>query len=424
MDITPVKERLKNGVRFLHVKTPWTKAATILVLTKVGSRYEDARTNGISHFVEHLMFKGTPKRPTTLHISGALDRVGAEYNAFTGKDYTGYYIKVPREHMPMAADTIFDMLLHSRFDEEEVQRERKVILEEIKMYEENPLMHIEDLFESTLYKGSSLGWNIAGTKESMMRIKRDDIVKFVNRNYSPKNVVVVVVGDLDDSVLETIRGACAEFSSHKGPSKKYPPGVIKKGISMSVQHKEAIEQVQFSVGFPAYGTGDKRLPALKLLHVALGGNMSSRLFISVRERRGLAYTVRTDVSPFDDIGSFRVQAGLDAARLKEAIKVIMAELARAKKGLTKKELNDSKEYIRGKISLGFEDTLEIADWYGKQELFEQKTESPDEKINDYMKVTLEDVKKVANEVIDSRTISAALIGPFETEKEFLSLLTV
>lgn len=424
MDITPIKERLKNGVRFLHVKTPWTKAATILVLTKVGSRYEDARTNGISHFVEHLMFKGTAKRPTTLHISGALDRVGAEYNAFTGKDYTGYYVKVPREHMPMAADTIFDMLLHSKFDEQEVQRERKVILEEIKMYEENPLMHIEDLFEATLYKGSSLGWNIAGTKESMMRITRDDIVKFVNRNYSPKNIVVVVVGDLEDSVLETIRVTCAEFSSHKGPMKKYPPGAIKKGVSMSIQHKQAVEQVQFSVGFPAYGNSDKRLPALKLLHVALGGNMSSRLFISVRERRGLAYTVRTDVSPFDDIGSFRVQAGLDAARLKEAIKVIMAELSRVKKGLTKKELADSKEYIRGKISLGFEDTLEIADWYGKQELFEQKTESPDEKINDYMKVTLEDVKKVANEVIDSRTISAALIGPFESEKEFLPLLKV
>lgn len=421
MHIAPIRERLKNGVRFLQVKTPWTKAATILVLTKVGSRYEDARTNGISHFVEHLMFKGTEKRPNTLAISGALDRVGAEYNAFTGKDYTGYYIKIPREHFPVAADTVFDMLTHSKFAEEELQRERKVILEEIKMYEENPLMHIEDLFESALFKGSTLGWNIAGSKASMMRITREDVVNFVKRNYSPKNIVVAVVGDLEKPVLDAVRDSCAEFSAHKGPAKKFAPATVAKGVSMRV-HTQAVEQVQFSVGFPAYGYGDKHLPALKLLHVALGGNMSSRLFISVRERRGLAYTVRTDVSPYNDIGSFRVQAGLDAARLKEAITVIMQELARAKKGITKKELQDSKEFIRGKISLGFEDTLEIADWYGKQELIEGTILTPEEKIDSFMKVTLDDVKKVADTVIQDRTIAAGLIGPFENEKEFLPLL--
>lgn len=422
MNIIPTRERLKNGVRFLHVKTPWTKAATILVLTKVGSRYEDKRINGISHFLEHLMFKGTTKRPTTLDISGALDRVGAEYNAFTGKDYTGYYIKVPREHMPMAADTVFDMLLHSKFDEAEINRERKVVLEEIKMYEENPLMHIEDLFESKLYQGSSLGWNIAGNKETMGNITREDIVRFVQKNYSPKNIVVVVVGDLEESVVAHMRSACDAFSQHAGPAKKYPAVAIKKGVSMALQTKASIEQVQFSVGFPAYGHGSKHLPALKLLHVALGGNMSSRLFISVRERRGLAYTVRTDVSPYEDVGSFRVQAGLDAARIKEAVQVIMQELKKAKKGLTKKELADAKEFIRGKISLGFEDTLEIADWYGKQELLEQKIESPEDKINDYLNVTLDEVRQVANDVINPKTIAAALIGPFESEKEFLPLL--
>ncbi len=421
MNINPVKERLKNGARFIHVKTPWTKAATILVLTKVGSRYEDARTNGISHFVEHLMFKGTTKRPNTLSISGPLDRVGAEYNAFTGKDYTGYYVKISREHFDMAAETIFDMLVNSKFDDTELQRERKVILEEIKMYEENPLMHIEDLFESALYQGSTLGWNIAGSKESMGRITREDIVKFVNRNYTPKNTVIVAVGDLNDSEIEKVRHLTAGLSAHKGPAKHYAPATVKKGVSMRL-HKQAVEQVQFSVGFPAYGYGDKRLPALKLMHIALGGNMSSRLFISIRERRGLAYSVRTDVSPYDDVGSFRVQAGLDTARLKEAIKVIMAELKKAKKGLTKKELSDAKEFIRGKISLGFEDTLEIADWYGKQELIEGKIESPEEKISRYLAVTMEDVKKVANEVIDEKVIAAGLIGPYESEKEFLPLL--
>ena len=322
------KRILKNGVRTILVPLPSTKAATILVLFRVGSRYETPNTNGIAHFVEHMMFKGTKKRPTTLDISQALDRYGAEYNAFTSKDYTGYYIKIDRDKLGEAMDILFDMLLHSKLDAKEVDKERKVIFEEIKMHDENPLMHVDDMFESVLFNGSPLGWDIAGTKESMSKVTQKNIVDFVHDYYRPSRTLVVVCGNVDEHIFKDVEQGTRGMKEPKNKEHVWSPHKfaphptsghpLPRGEGrVRVQYKE-LEQTQLMLGFPAYKYGDKRLRALSIMHTILGGTMSSRLFVSVREKRGLAYTVRTDVGNYEDTGVFSVHAGLDAARVPEA----------------------------------------------------------------------------------------------------------
>ena len=419
------KRILKNGVRTVLVPLPSTKAATVLVLFRVGSRYETPNTNGIAHFVEHMMFKGTKKRPTTLDISQALDRYGAEYNAFTSKDYTGYYIKIDRDKLGEAMDILFDMLLHSKLDPKEVDKERKVIFEEIKMHDENPLMHVDDMFESVLFNGSPLGWDIAGTKESMSKVSQKNIADFVHNYYRPSRTLVVVCGNVDEHIFKDVENATRELKEPKNKEHVWSPhkfSVRKESARLRVEFKE-LEQTQLMLGFPAYKYGDPKLRALSIMHTILGGTMSSRLFVSVREKRGLAYTVRTDVGNYEDTGVFSVHAGLDAARVPEAIKVIRQELAKmAKTGVTAKELADAKSAIKGRIVLSLEESNDLAGWFAKQELFMGKMETPEERFKQLEKVTREDVLRVAREIIQPSKMAAAVIGPFKDEekvKEYL-----
>jgi len=403
------------------VPLPSTKAATVLVLFRVGSRYETPNTNGIAHFVEHMMFKGTKKRPTTLHISKALDRYGAEYNAFTSKDYTGYYIKIDRDKLGEAMDILFDMLLHSKIDPAEVDRERKVIFEEIKMHDENPLMHIEDMFEGVLFNGSTLGWDIAGTKESMSKVTRQNIVDFVHDYYRPSRTLVVVCGNVDEHIFKDVENGLKELKEPKKKEHVYAPHP-----TLSLREREAagrvrvqckeLEQTQLMLGFPGYKYGDPRLLPLSLMHVILGGTMSSRLFVSVREKRALAYSVRTDVGSYEDTGSFAVHAGLDAARVPEAIKVIRAELTRmVKSGVTTRELEDAKNTIKGRTVLSLEESNDLAGWFAKQELFQEKMETPEERFKKLDAVRASDVLRVAREIIRPARMAAAVIGPFKDE---------
>lgn len=411
------KRVLKNGVRCVLVPLPSTKAVTILVLFRVGSRYETRDTNGVAHFVEHLMFKGTKKRPSTLHISKELDRFGAEYNAFTGKDLTGYYVKIDRQRLPEAMDILFDMLLHSKFAPEEIDRERKVILEEIKMYRENPLMNIDNLFEEALFSGSTLGWNIAGTPESMAKITRQDIVDFTRDYYRPSRALVIICGNVDEHVFKDVEAGTRELNEPRLREKKWKEWKTKKQQKINIEFKE-LEQTQLMLGWPSYGYDDDRLPALSILHTVLGGSMSSRLFVAVRERRGLAYAVRTEAGSYEDTGVFAVHAGLDAGRLPEAIKVIRRELARVvKSGITRHELEDAKNTIKGRTVLNLEESNDLAGWYAKQELFLNKMETPEEKFKKLDAVTRADVLRVAREIIKPSRMSAAIIGPLKDKKK-------
>lgn len=419
---------LKNGSRVVLVPMQETKAFTVQVLLPVGSRHESRVMNGGSHFLEHMMFKGTKRRPNTQIISRALDAIGAEYNAFTGKDHTGYYIKAGAEHAELLLDMLSDMLYHSVFDPKEFERERTVIIEEIHMYEDNPMMFVDELFEQELFRGNTLGWRISGAKEDIQKMKLADVAAYRKKHYRPSGLVIALAGKLPENVTDLVEryfDAVKEQATAK--PKAFAPfraASMPKGPKAVVHYKET-EQVQCMLGFPGYGYGNPRLPAQSVLATILGGNMSSRLFTQVRERRGLAYMVRAGVSPYQDVGAFAVHAGLRKDKVDEAIALILSELKKTKTApIGAEELTRGKEYIKGKITLGLEESNEVADFYGRQELFQKKMESPEEKIAKIMAVSAKDVQAAARDILRVERLRLAVIGPFADAARFQKLLKV
>ncbi len=417
--------KLKNGARLIQVPSHDTQAATVLVLFEVGSRYENLRLSGASHYVEHMMFKGTKKRPNTSMISRDLDSVGADYNAFTGKDYTGYYIRLDAAHTALAIDMLHDMLFQSLYDPKECQRERKVILEEINMYEDNPIMHAEELLEELVYEGTPLARNIAGTPQTMSGITRKMLTEYRDRYYAPSRMVVSIAGKIDDAAVELLDQTFGAIKEPKRKPKTYLPGKLRAGgPRLALKFKET-EQVQFTLGFPGYALGHQKLPALTVLSTVLGGGMSSRLFTEVRERRGLAYSVRASASSYQDCGNLAIQAGLTKARVEEGIRTILKELGDiAKNGITKEELHRAKEYIKGKTILGLEESSALAEFFARQELLTRKMETPEEKIAKIAAVGREDVQAAARQIFRTDRLSAAIIGPFKDEADFKKILKV
>jgi predicted Zn-dependent peptidase len=413
---------LKNGVRTHLIPFAGTEAATLLVLCKVGSRYEYPAINGASHFIEHLMFKGTKKRPRTLDISRALDSVGAEYNAYTGKDLTGYYVKVDGRHLALAIDILHDMLFHSRYAPAEVKRERTVIMEEINMYHDNPIMHVEDLLETAMFDGNTLGWEIAGSHETMRTMMRSAVIAYRDLYYIPSRLVIAVAGKLDErtrGLLEKTFGSVKD--GHREAKEFTPFGTMpsKRTPRARVQFKDT-KQIQIALGFPSFGVSDSRDVPARVLAMILGGTMSSRLFVAVRERRGLAYMVRASHSPYEDTGNFMIQAGLDKARLDLAIKTIFNELRSIKKkGPTASELKLAKDYAHGKFLLQLEDSSDRAEFYARQELFLGRAEDPAAYLKKISRVTAKEAQKVANEILEHGRLSVAGIGPFKDSAALL-----
>lgn len=416
-------QRLKNGMRVHLVPFAGTEAVTLLVLVKVGSRHESLKLWGASHFVEHLMFKGTKKRPKTVDISRELDRYGAEYNAYTGKDLTGYYVKIDAARVGVAVDLLYDMLFNSKFDEKEMAREKNVIIEEIKMYEENPIMHVEDLLEEVMFDGHVLGRNIAGTAKSMKAMKRTDVLAYHDTFYSASNMTIVMAGKLPKDAKAKLEATFGKIKEREVPTVGgHFTGRTPTDIPLVRVQTKPLEQIQVAIGFEAPPRGHKDMEALKLLGVILGGTMSSRLFIEVRERRALCYNVRTSIDTYEDVGIFSIRAGLDAARLTLAMDTIMAEIRKVLAGgVTIKELEMAKDNIRGGMMLRLEDSSEQAEFFGRQELFFGEALTPDERMKRFTAVTLEDIHRVAKYVLDFRKMSIAAIGPYKDDKAFLKL---
>lgn len=423
--MTPKITKLKNGLTILRIPNKNTKALTVLILVKVGSRYEAKKINGVSHFVEHLMFKGTTRRPSTLDLSRELDKVGAEFNAYTGKDHTGYYIKVTSSKLRLALDLLSDMLYHSKFEADEIMREKGVILEEINMYEDNPLMYCESLLEELAFKNEvSLGQQISGPRKNIKRITRKEIVDYRNAYYAPNNMVLALAGNFDKAALKMIN---KYFGGQKKKRSfpKYPAFKAAQQRPRTTLFYKATEQVQIALGLPAYPYQDKRLAALNLLAIILGGNMSSRLFIKIREQMGLAYFVKADLNIYQDTGLFAIQAGLDKSRIAEALTEILEELKRLKTDLVdKKELLKAKTYIKGKVDLSLEDSSEQASWYAAQKVLTNKMESPAEKLKKINAVTPKQIQAVARELFKTKNINLALIGPFKEKNKFNKLLKI
>lgn len=418
------KSTLKNGTRVIMVPSHDTQACTVLVLFEVGSRYESEKLAGASHFVEHMMFKGTKRRPNTMDISRDLDSVGADYNAFTGKDYTGYYIRLTAAKTELAVDMLNDMLFHSTYAHEECEREREVIKEEINMYEDNPMMMAEELLEQLVYSGT-LARPIAGTHRTMDGIKRAALVKYRDAQYAPSKTVIAVAGKIGPEVPALLEATFGKVREPKKKPSKYPKSSLRRGgPRLALKFKET-EQVQFTLGFPGFPYGHKKMAALSVLSTILGGGMSSRLFTEVRERRGLAYSVRSSLSPYQDVGNVAIQAGLTKAKIEEGISVILKELGKAvKSGVTAEELTRAKEYIKGKTVLGLEESSALAEFFAKQELLQRRIQTPEEKLAKIDAVTRADVKAVAREVFRTKHLSAALIGPYKDKTPFMKLLRI
>lgn len=416
--------KYKNGLTSIISPQIGTNATTVLVAVKVGSRFEPSKYNGIAHFTEHLMFKGTKSRPSTLLISRELDSIGADFNAFTGKEYTGYYIKADAKHLFFTLDILADMLNNSLLAEQEIEREKGVIVEEINMYEDAPMMMLEDEFDACAYPESQLGRNIAGTKETVNSFSRKDFVKFIERYYTAANMLVVIAGKVDQ--LSAQKYIAKLFrQTKKGKVGQANKVKIKQNKPKILLKEKKTEQMHLALGFVANinHRSTTTLP-LKIANVAFGGNMSSRLFINIRERQGLCYYVRSRVNTYYDTGSLVVYAGLDKTRLQKAIGLIVKEYKKIKsQGITNSEFIKAKDFIRGKTVLALEDSSQIAQWYADRWLSGQKIETPEKYLTRLETVKLQDVQAALQQTINTKKLNLAIIGDAIDKKNLNKFLS-
>ncbi len=419
-------QTLANGLRVMTIPMPSLESATVTVWVKTGSRNESAKINGISHFLEHMVFKGSKKRPSAKEISEVVDSIGGEFNAATSKDWTNFYIKARAGNIELAFDILSDMVLNPILSEEEIEREKGTIVEEIRMYEDTPMFRIGDVFEQLMFEGSPLGQDIAGTEESVRGIMKNDFIEYRKTHYNPKNLLITVAGGVKEKEVEAL--VKKYFGSLKTSSQAPFKGSTFKGMQNGPRlklHSKKKEQAHFILGFIGDGRGYEGRFAQGLLSVILGGGMSSRLFIEVRERRGLAYSIRTSIDRYDEVGYIGTYAGVDRDKLDEAVKVILKEsygLASGKFPVSASELKKSKEYVKGHLALTLEDTKDVASFFGEQGLFLDEILSPDEIYARIDKVTVKDVLKEAKRLFVPERLNLAIIGPYNDEKKFLKLL--
>ena len=407
------KTTLNNGLRIITIPIKNANSATVLILIGAGSKYETKDINGISHFLEHMFFKGTKKRPSTLKISETLDMIGGEYNAFTSEEVTGFWAKVEKSHCDIALDWISDIFLNSKFDEKEIEREKGVIIEEVNMYLDTPTAYIGELWEKLLYGDQPAGWRVIGEKENILSFNKKKLLDYYQFHYSSSNTIVCVAGAIvPEKIEEKIKNYFKDIKKSQNGQK------IKVKESQSepevLLHNKKTDQTHFCLGVRAYDLFDKRKYALALLAVILGGNMSSRLFIKVRERNGLAYSIHTSINDATDTGYLVTQAGIDHKNLEKSIKLILQEYKDLKdKKITKKELQKAKDYLKGTTSLSLDSSDNQASFYALQELLEKKILTPEEKFEKIDKVSINDIKKIAEDIFLPEKLNLAVIGPFE-----------
>lgn len=412
-----------NATPIYYIPLKGAKTATVLFMFNTGSRYESKDNNGISHFLEHMFFKGTKKRPDTATISSALDSLGCDFNAFTSKEYTGYYVKVASNKIKKATEIMGDMLLNSVFSEIEINREKGVIIEELNMYEDNPLMHIEDVFEECLYKDTPAGWDTIGTKKNINGFSREDFINYFKTQYGSNSLSLIMAGNYNKNDVNAIEKIVSQFEDNNWINKEKVVENQKKP-EIKVQYKD-VDQVTLSLGVRTVPAGDKLQTKLKLLSIILGGSMSSRLFIKLRERNGLAYFVKTMTEFHSDSGYLTTQAGVPIEKAKEAVKIILDEYSLISNELiSEKELKRAKDLYKGRMILNMETSDEIANWYGRQAIMNKnKVISPKNFLEEINKISLKDIKSVASKVFKNENLNLALIGKVKEEqfKKVLSL---
>lgn len=416
------KHTLKNGLRVITVPMPNVSSATVMILVGVGSRYEEERANGITHFLEHMLFKGTKKRPSAHLLADVIDSIGGEWNAATGKESTVYYIKAGAASLEKVFDILCDMVANPLLDEREIEREKNVITAEISMYEDTPSRRVGDIFETLLYPSSSLGWDIAGTPETVRGIKRHDFDNLYSRFYYPRNMVVVVSGGTNEKEAVKLTNKYLGKLKNKKAEKQKNNEVFVQNEPQILLKTKKTNQAHIALGFRGNPRGHGDRWAEEVLSAVLGGGMSSRLFVSVRERRGLAYYIRSDVEHYHDNGYFEVNAGISPKKIIQAIKVILLEISKLKTQISAQELEKGKEFVKGHLALSLEDTRNVAGFLGAFEILEQNVISPEEVASSIDKVTNADVARVAKEFFVPSRLNLAVIGPYKDSEKFKKVL--
>ncbi|MDD3285643.1 MAG: pitrilysin family protein [Patescibacteria group bacterium] len=400
---------LSNKIPLILALMSGVKTATALVMVKTGSKYEKKEESGLSHFLEHMFFKGTLKRPDTLSLSAELDALGGEYNAFTSKEYTGYYVKTAAGKLDCALEILGDMLNNSKFDAIEIEREKGVIIEELNMYEDNPMMHVEDVLESCLYGDTPAGWDTIGTKKNIRAFKRADFLRYFRRQYGANSIAVILSGSIRPADKAAALKIFGNFPLNAWRN-KIAVKEKQERPSLKIVNKKT-DQINLALALRTVPVGHVQELALKLLSVILGGSMSSRLFISLRERSGLAYYVKTTAEFYTDSGYLSTQAGVPKGKAEEAVKIILSEYRKiASEDVPAAELARAKDIISGRLLMQLEASDEVASWYGRQVVLRERLSNPDELEKKLRSLSASDIRKAAMMVMKNKGLNLAIIG--------------
>ena len=418
------KTTLPNGLRVITVLLKGTATVTVLALIGTGSKHETKKINGLSHFLEHMFFKGTKSRPSALEVTEPIDAVGGTFNAFTTEDQTGYYIKTDASHVNLNLDIVSDIFLNSLFVEGEMTKEKTVVIEEINMRKDNPMIHVWDLWERHLYGDQPAGWNVVGTKESVLSLSRQDLLEYVGHQYVASHTVLVIAGNID--AKEVVRKAGKLFADMPTSGFRERQGVkeSQKKPEILVEYRKT-DQIHIALGVRAFPLSHPLRYAQELMALLLGGMMSSRLFVEIREKLGIAYSINTGSDTNPDTGSLVTSAGIKEDSLEIAMQAILKEYARLKtETISPKELRKIKDHAIGQSVIALESSDANASFYGAQELLENKILTPEEVYGKIQAVTAEDIKRVAQEIFQNNRLNLVVLGPFKKKEPFEKVLSL
>jgi len=418
------KHVLPNGLRLLTITDPGLPTVTVMALVEAGSKYEHKEVNGISHFLEHMCFKGTSKRPGPRLIAEELDSLGAQYNAFTSQEFTGYYAKVARGKEETALEIVSDLYQNPLFDDGEINRERGVIIEEMNMYEDIPSRRVQDDILALMYGDQPAGWTILGDPAVIQRVTREDFIMYRGKHYLPQSTIIVVAGAIDPMQMRTHVEALTQALPQGEKESKLPVAVTQTAPRVAVRFKRS-DQSHIVVGWHGYGVHNERNYATRVIATILGGTMSSRLWQKVREELGAAYYVRAGHDSYSDHGVFQMSAGLDTDRLPLVLSAMIGEVKRlVKDGITEEELARAKDSIIGTFAMGLERSDDMAEYYGLHEVLTGEVLTPEDFVSHIRAVTKEECDRVAREIFVNEHTNCAIIGPHKEVREFVPLLTL
>jgi predicted Zn-dependent peptidase len=415
------KTTLDNGLRLITVAMPHTMSVSIGIFIGVGSRYEAEAEGGISHFTEHLLFKGTQKRPTAKEISEAIEGVGGVLNGGTDKELTVYWCKVAQPHFPLALEVLVDMLLHSKFDPQEIEKERRVIIEEINMTRDSPQQWVSTLIDELLWPEHPLGRDIAGNKESVGAITKGMMLDYMVGQYQPANSVVAIAGNIQhEKMVTTVSQALGSWTNQQPPSgySAYKEQPVRR---LCIETRD-IEQAHLCLALPGLSLFHPKRFTLDLLNVILGEGMSSRLFVEIRDKLGLAYSIHSYVDHLLDCGAVLVYAGVEPKNLQTAIKAVLEQLSQLKEKIPDSELTKAKELSKGRLLLRMEDSRNVAGWIGGQEILTGRILSVEQIVSIIDAITAEELKQLAEELLIGSQLRLAIVGPVTTEEPLEELL--